>query len=347
MPLETRPMRPEDGFPISHTNAGSAAITKLADSPGANQSYFITGFVLSGAGNGDSFSFLRRNMLSFTAADNTLTISDAAELEPASGDFAIEFGIKTSDVSLASFISKMSTNNGYNIEVLNTGHLKVTFGDGTDTVSITSYNKINDDELHQVIVNWDADSETGLSLIIDGESAAADVDNTDVDSVTGSDADLIVAGTDSKTVYLSTLGLYKGQYLSSAEIAVRWAGGAGSKFTGNETGLSGAWNIDEGVSTDHQDLTSGNNDGTSANTAWDDSGVGFPIDPHALKETIAYTEGIIVLYPSAAGNDYAGVIPIAVVNFPHAIKIGRNNPIFINETDGGFGLELYGFVGSY
>lgn len=347
MAQETRPMRPEDGFPIPHTNAGFAAITKLADSPGANQSWFITGFVLSGAGDGDSFSFLRRNMLSFTAADNTLTVSDAAELEPVSGDFAIEFGIKTSDVSLASFISKMSANNGYNIEVLNTGRLKVTFGDGSDTASITSYNRIDDDILHQVIVNWDANSETGLSLIIDGESVAAAVDNTDVGSVTGVDANLIVAGTDNKTVYLSTLGLYKGQYLSSAEIATRWAGGAGSKFIGNETGISGAWNIDEGVSTDHQDLTTNNNDGTSLNTTWDDAGEGFPIDPHALKQTIAYIAGVIDLYPSATGNDYAGVIPTAIVNLPHAIKIGRNNPIFINETDGGFGLELYGFKGSY
>lgn len=347
MPSEVRPMRPEDGFPISHTNAGSAAITKLADSPGANQSWFITGFVLSG-GNGDGFSFLRRNALNFTAADNTLTVSDAAELEPAGVDFAIEFGIKTEDVSLASFISKWAAGDkGYNIEVLSTGKLKVTFGDGSKTADITSYNKINDGNWHQVIINWEYQETDGLNLYIDGEQAADAVTNAAIGNVTGDAGNLIVIGTDNKSFSLSTLGLYKGQILSSAEITARWAGGAGSKFTGSETGISAAWNIDEGTSTDHQDLTAGNNDGTSANTTWDDTGVGFPIDPHTLKETITYVGGVIDLYPSATGNNYAGVIPIAVVNFPHAIKIGRNNPIFINETDGGFGLELFGYKGSY
>jgi len=351
MPQETRPMRPEDGSPISHTNAGSAAITKLADSPGINLSYYITGFILSGAGNGDGFSFLRRDALTFTAADNTIIVTDSADLEPAEEDFAIVFGIKTSDHTLASMISKWEAagvGKGFNVEILNTGQVKVTFGDGSATTDITSYNKINDDNWHQVIVNWEYQeaSGEGLNLYIDGELAATAASNKSLGTIEPT-ANFVVCGSDSKSFDISTLALYKGQTLSSAEIAALWNDGVGHKFTGSETGLTGAWNIDEGIGTDHQDLTINNNDGTSLNTTWGNNGVGFPIDPHTLKQTITYSGGIIDLYPSATGNDYAGVIPIAVVNLPHAIKIGRNNPIFISETDGGFGLELYVFKGSY
>lgn len=342
MPTEVRPMRPEDGYPVSHTNS-AAGIIMLVDSPGINMSHFITGFVLTGGGTSDGFSFLRRNALTFTAADNTLTISDDAYLEPTESDFAVVFGIKTSDHTLVSMISKKTGSpiNGINIEVLASGKLKVTFGDGTATASITSDNKVNDNQWHQVIINWEYQEAggEGLNLYIDGELAATAVSNKSVSSVTGGSADLIISGSDSKTFKISTLALYKGQYLSSAEITALWADGAGHKFTGLETGLSGAWNIDEGgTATDHQDLSAYNNDGTSANTVWDDSGEGFPIDPHALKETIKYNTGVLTS---------SGVIPTNVVNLPHAIKIGRNNPIFIEETDGGFGLELYGFIGPY
>ncbi len=342
MPTETRPIRPGDGWPISVVTPGTPIIgMKLANSPGANQSWFVTGFIMSGGSNGDGFSFLRRNMLSFLAADNTLTVTDSVELEPTEGDFAIEFGIKTSDHTLVAFISKKagSPMDGFNLEILSTGQLKVTFGAGSTPVSITSYNPINDDVLHQVIVNWEYQETDGLNLYIDGEQAAAAVSNAAIGSVTGGSGDLVVLGNANKTFSISTLGLYKGQFLSSAEIAARWAGGAGSKFTGDETGISAAWNIDEGTGTDHQDKAVGNNDGTSANTVWDDAGIGFPIDPHTLKESIKYYVGIL--------DSIGGIVPPSVVNLPHALKIGRNNPIFIKELSGAIELELYGFKGSY
>jgi len=343
-----RPMKPEDGWPIPHSS-GSGGLIKLADSPGVNQSYYITGFTLSPGGDAEGFTILRRGSLIFDHSDETFTVSDAAELEPAEQDFAIVFGIKTSDHTLAAFLSKKSGSpmNGFNIEVLSSGLLKVTFGDGTSSVSITSNKKVNDGHWHQVIVNWEYQESTadGLSLYIDGESVADAEDNRSVSSVTGSSGNLVIVGSESKTFNISTLGLYKGQILSSAEIAALWNDGVGSKFTGSETGLSAAWNLDEGTGTSHVDLMATNN-GTSANGTWL-NGVGFPIDPHTLERTITYTTGSIVLYVDAAGNNYAGVIPIQVVTLPHAIKIGRNNPLFIEDSGGSFGLELYGYEDIY
>jgi hypothetical protein len=329
-------VKPNDGFPIFHTNANAAAFTSVKASPGINASYYITGFLMTGGADGDGFSFIRRASVNFTGATDTLTVSDNAALEPGTGDFSIVFGIKTTDVSLSGVISKDdASDDKYVVEIDANGHLKCTIGDGTDTAPITSYNPINDGSWHEVVISCDRSETDGFNLYIDGVQAAAAVDATAVDSITGGAIDLICTGSAGKTFYLSTLGIYKGGFLTAAQAKTRWGtdgsrAGCGSKFTGSETNISFAVNLDEGTGTTATDLVA-SNDGTLANTAWED-GSGLPVDDHTLGKSVKYACGV-----GAAFSGYG-------MAFPHAIKIGRNNPLRIDETNGAFGLTLFGIV---
>lgn len=67
-------LKPQDGSPHVHLNAGAAAYTTLLDSPGVNSSYYVTGVTLSGGSNGDGVSFIRRSSVKFTGASAILTV---------------------------------------------------------------------------------------------------------------------------------------------------------------------------------------------------------------------------------------------------------------------------------
>ncbi len=335
MAQEIRVMKPQDGWPISRTNGGTAGIVEVMAKPvGENMSHYVTGFLLTEGADGNGFSFIRQAAIKFSAANNTVTSVDGAALEPGTNDFSFALGLKVTSgtVTLTALMSKDNgSNDGYIVSVNATGHLVVTIGDGT-AVSVTSLNKINDGKWHQIVVTVDRDDTSGLVLYIDGVISKTANPVPANGSITAGSTNLIFLGTAAKVFWISTWGFWKATLLTAAQVTAMWRGGSGQKFTGSESGLTHALNFEEGTS--HCADLIGALTGTLANGTWVD-GDGFPLDRHTLKEL-----GVISCQTLTTTGGSSGV----AYTFPHAIKIGRNAPIRLLETDGTWHLLLFGYT---
>ena len=327
-------------WPISHLNGASAGVTQLLAAPGPALSHYITSVKITGGTADKGINILRRSCLKFDAASEDVTVSDNAALEPAAGDFTLEFWIKTAvgTVSAVDIIHKDDgADDGYFVEIDANGLLKFTMGDGTNTATISSLETVNNGIWHHVVVSCDISEDDGLLLYVDAQARATAVDPTDVSGVTGGATDFTLNGTAAKTFYLSTVGLYKAKALTAAEVASRYQGatvenlhhigeGVGAKFAGTETSLSFALNLDEGIGATNYDMVGANN-GTISNATWEDK------------------DGV------SPKGDSLGVLQIidgnVQMDFSYGpIKIGRNLPVNILETDGAFTLHLTGFTSS-
>lgn len=249
--------------------------------------------------------------------------SASTGLDMGTSDFTIEFGVRTSDVSIPAMISKDDgSDDGWIIAVDATGKLTCVVGDGTDTATVTSLNVITDDKWHHVLIIGDRSEVAGLKMYIDNELVGTTADDfTDVDDISGAAVDLTCTGVANKTFYLSTFGIWS-KALTSAERAVRTGNGRiGSKFIGDEDGLILAFNLDEGTGTAGNPMV-GVNLAKLTGTSWAD-GEGLPVDAHTLTKVGR------VLCTANSNSD---------IVFNPPMKIGRNNPMRIDETDGAFTL---------
>lgn len=359
MSFEIRPIKPGVDWPLRHLNAGTAGVKQLLAAPGNSLSHFVTGFVLSGGATTNGFHLLRRNCLVFNGNTDTFTIPDnATDLDWANkagdGDFSLEMWVRmpAATGAIAGLMKRGDpAADGWALEITSAGVAKFTMHDGTAAaVAITGTRPLQDDAWHLITVTVDRSSTTGLNLYIDGVSDATAVDITSVTDAMDGGTTAVCTGIASKTFYVSAIGMYVDSFLAAATVLSNYNSGIGQKYSGTETGLTFGYNCDEGVGTTVYPVSNtAAHNVTIANTAWAPSRAagstaavtvcGVPFDADDSLDAIGkFVTGVL------STNGY--LTPTAIT-FPHAIRIGRNNPLRILETDGAWDLVLFGFTDGY
>ncbi len=356
---------PGSGWPVRHLNADTAGVKQLLAAPGNDKSYFVTGYILGGGATADGFHILRRNCLQFTTTD-TWTITDGGAVldigtEAASGHFALEIWINIPAASAATNLLTRGNpaTTGYTFEVTAGGLLKFTIKDASNAVTGTGTTVLNDGQWHLVTVVLTRNSATGLQLYVDGIAEALTAGaaaTTAMNDAVNPASTAVQTGTNGKTHYLGPVGMYIGASanLSAATVLSNYNLGIGRKYDGSETGLAMGFNNDEGVGTAGHDVK--NDAGyvvVVSGTEWVPSKQNGATAAVAIQgppfESIDLATDILELLDGMGKfwtclESATGVTLPSVVNFPHAIKIGLNNPLRILETDGTADLVMFGFT---
>jgi len=349
-------------WPIVHLNGNIAKSTTLLNSVEGRSSHWITGYQLDGPlATEDGFHLLRRSCLYFDTNDTWTAADGGAKLdianEASDGHFAIEMWvyIPTATGAVAGLLTRATVGTeGFTLEVTAAGLVTFTIKDGTTSITITGSTSIFDG-WHLITVVGERDSATGLQIYIDGVADATAVTTVAMNDAIDAAGTLICTGVANKDMWVGPIGFYTGSSanLSAATVLANYNEGIGRKYDGGETGLVLAWNNDEGTGSTCYEI--GNNDGyksTLSGVDWSpskQSGATAAIKKcgppfRKLGENDADDPLPSVGFFSTGIVAAAGVMqPVSVV-FPEAIKIGRNNPVRILETDGSFSLILFGFT---
>lgn len=364
MPTETRPMKCGTNWPIVHLNASGPKSTTLLNGVEGRSSHWITGYQLDGVLiKDDGFHLLRRSCLFFNTTD-TWTVADGGALldiaAGSNGHFAFEIWVyvPTATGAVANLLVRGDEAvEGYKIEITSAGLVKFTMRDASDAITITGGKNIFGG-WHLIAVVGERASATGLKLYVDGVSDATPV--TTVSMVGGIDAGIttvVCTGVSAKDLYIGPIGFYTGAsaVLSAATVLANYYEGIGRKYHGGETGLSLAWNNDEGTGSLCYEIK--NNDGyksTVSGTAWSPSKqsggtaavnkCGPPFRKFGEDDADNPLPAVGLFNTATVIGTTDNVIQATVVTFPQAIEIGRNNPVRILETNGAFSLILHGFT---
>jgi hypothetical protein len=345
----TKICRPESGWPIVHTNGDAAARTVLLAAPGNSYSHYITGMVFAVPDSahwtpGNGVRVLRRACAKFTAANNTITVTDAASMQMGTGDLSVGLWFKwqTGTVgAVAGLLSKYAGGgSGWKWSINSAGTARFTIGDGVATsVYLNTPRTVCDGYWHHLMATVDRDVATGFNLYVDGQLVATGDPTSITGNINGTATDLTMTGIASVTLYASALEVYKGTALSAAAVRAVFnpitigAGGIGRKTVGTETGLSLALPLDEGTDTTTYDILATSN-GTLVNTTWADEGICLPdANTRGISESLKNL-------PLLDALDHPNV------TFEPAIKVGRNNPLAILETAGAWSVIITGFTES-
>jgi len=96
-------------------------------------------------------------------------VADHADFNMAGEDFTIGLVFKTVAAGQQTLVSKMTGNQGYEIELTADSFLKASVGDGANLLTITGNTPLNDGHEHQATLIFQANNANGFRLLQDGE----------------------------------------------------------------------------------------------------------------------------------------------------------------------------------
>lgn len=345
----------DNRWPVSHLNGNTEGVKMLLTAPGNTRSHFVTGFIMSGGAAQDGFYLLRQNALLFDSVSDTLSMADDGTdfdwgTKAANGDFTAEFWIRL-EATTAAVPSLMKRGNessdGWLIELTTDSFVKFTAHDSSDSATITATTAIDDGEWHHIIVQVDRSETDGMQIYLDGETDATAVDPTSMALTLDGGTTIVMTGVNNETIYISTVGLYIGSTsgaLSATTIRSRYNSGIGFKYEGDETGLQVGFNTDEGSGSSNHDIKNdATNVTTLSGTAWVPSrqnGATVEVNVDGTPRNEQDMTRAVGKFQCGKGTNFGGVF----IKFPHPVKIGRNCPLNILETDGSFDLIVFGYT---
>ena len=361
---ETRPAKSDVNWPIVHLNNNALKSTTLLNGSGGRSSHWITGYHLDGVLlQDDGFQLLRRNCVHFDTTDTWSIAHGGTKLDwgtkDASGHFALEVWvyIPTATGAHATLMKRGNeASDGWLLEVTSAGLVKFTAHDSADAVTITGTTSIFGG-WHLITVVCERNSTTGLQIYIDGIADGTAVTTVDMDLDLDGGTTVVSTGVSNKDTWLGPVGMYIGSSanLSAATVLANYNEGIGRKYDGSETGLSLAWNNDEGSGTACYEI--GNNTGyvvTVTAGSWSptkQSGgtaavkkCGPPFRKQYEDDAENPLPAVGLFQTATVVGSSDNVLRAIAVTFPQAIEIGRNNPVRILQTDGAFSLILHGFT---
>lgn len=362
MPVETRPMKAGTNWPIVHKCGNVAKSTTLLNASGGRSSHWITGYQLDSYMEKDLGFYLLRRACVQLYNGATWTIPNdgifdwAADTDGTDGHFALEMWVYVPSAGgvFSSFMRRGTLTNGWTMVVDADGLVTFTVDDDTitTTLTITSTKSIHDG-WHLITVTCIRNSLTGLNLYIDGVADATAITTKDLDAAVDGGTTIIITGESGDNMWLGPVGIYEGAdaALSAATVLANYNEGIGRKYDGSETGLVAAWNNDEGIGTICYDIL--NNATVKAGLSaelWSprkQTGATAAVNkcgaPFRKLDEVDADDPLPSVGQFTTGRTQLPLAPVAVT-FPQAIKIGRNNPVRILETDGIWNLILHGFT---
>lgn len=328
---------------LPRTNGNAAGVVEILGAPDRTKSHFVKSLLVVGGSTGDGFQFLRRAHPLLGAAAQNITITDAATLQMATGDFSVELWFRWVSGTVAAvpgLLAKGGATEGYLLELTAAGLPKFTFGDSDESKAVTGTINVADGKWHHIcaVVDRGTGPANTVYLYVDGKLNTSATDATVEGNTNANATDVTLTGVDNVSFGVCGVGIYKGLALAAATVLARVAPignqirnevtapapGSGVKFTGGETSLQCGLNMDEGTGTAFYDATGTHTVAGTGNT-WETED-GLPLGLRPLPNTI--------LIPATGTT-----LDIA---FDPPLEIGNGNPLRTLETDGSFTVQING-----